>query len=177
MIIAIAIVIAIVTLVAFWLIVSYNRFVRLNALLKEGWSGIDVQLKRRYDLIPNLIETVKGYASHEQSTFDAVVAARAKATSASGVADVAAASQRPREQPGRPSLHSVGGEDFGHHEVPQKNLHQQRHVAHHVDIRDRAPAQQRVAAQLRDAGREAEHAGGDQARPRERQRDREEARH
>ncbi|MFM2160355.1 MAG: hypothetical protein RLY39_886, partial [Actinomycetota bacterium] len=68
-----------------------NRLIRLNITAEEAWSQIEVQLKRRADLIPNLVETVKGYAQHEQSTFDAVVAARAKATTASSVADTAAA--------------------------------------------------------------------------------------
>ena len=64
---------------------------RLNITVDEAWAQIEVQLKRRADLIPNLVETVKGYAKHEQSTFDAVVAARAKATSASTINEVAAA--------------------------------------------------------------------------------------
>jgi len=64
-----------------WGIVMYNRFVALVNRTKEAWSDIDVQLKRRYDLIPNLVETVKGYASHERETLDAVTEARAKATS------------------------------------------------------------------------------------------------
>jgi LemA protein len=72
-------------------IAQYNRLVRLNITVDEAFAQIEVQLKRRADLIPNLVETVKGYAKHEQGTFDAVVAARAKATSASTVADVAAA--------------------------------------------------------------------------------------
>ncbi len=59
----------------------YNNFVRLSQQAKEAWADIDVQLKRRYDLIPNLIETVKGYAAHEKSVLDAVTEARAKATS------------------------------------------------------------------------------------------------
>jgi len=61
-------------------IYAYNNFVKLAQQAKEAWADIDVQLKRRYDLIPNLIETVKGYAAHERETFDAVVEARAKAT-------------------------------------------------------------------------------------------------
>ena len=81
---------AIVLLVVF-AIAQYNRLVRLNITVDEAFAQIEVQLKRRADLIPNLVETVKGYAAHEQSTFDAVVAARAKSTSASSVADVAAA--------------------------------------------------------------------------------------
>ena len=81
---------AIVLLVVF-AIAQYNRLVRLNITVDEAFAQIEVQLKRRADLIPNLVETVKGYAAHEQSTFDAVVAARAKSTSASTVADVAAA--------------------------------------------------------------------------------------
>ena len=85
------IVIAIIALVILFVVAQYNRLVRLNITVDEAFAQIEVQLKRRADLIPNLVETVKGYAKHEQGTFDAVVAARAKATSASTVADVAAA--------------------------------------------------------------------------------------
>lgn len=75
------IVLGIVALVALWAVFMYNRFVSLVHRTKEAWADIDVQLKRRYDLIPNLIETVKGYASHERATLDAVTEARTKATS------------------------------------------------------------------------------------------------
>ena len=85
------IVFAVIALVAIFFVIQYNRLIRLNITVDEAWSQIEVQLKRRADLIPNLVETVKGYAQHEQSTFDAVVAARAKATTASSVADTAAA--------------------------------------------------------------------------------------
>jgi LemA protein len=82
---------AAVALIAVFFISQYNRLIRLNITVDEAWAQIEVQLKRRADLIPNLVETVKGYAKHEQSTFDAVVTARAKATTASTVADTAAA--------------------------------------------------------------------------------------
>ena len=72
---------AAVVVVALWLIAAYNKLVRLRVDADNGWSQIDVQLKRRYDLIPNLVETVKGYASHEKETLDAVISARAKAVS------------------------------------------------------------------------------------------------
>jgi LemA protein len=85
------VVLGVVALLAIFVVGQYNRLVRLNISVDEAFAQIEVQLKRRADLIPNLVETVKGYASHEQSTFDAVVAARAKATSATGVADVSAA--------------------------------------------------------------------------------------
>lgn len=62
-----------------WLIGTYNALVRRRVDCDNGWSQIDVQLKRRYDLIPNLVETVKGYATHEKGTLEAVVAARARA--------------------------------------------------------------------------------------------------
>ncbi len=62
--------------VGFFLVVIYNRLVRLRVRTQDAWSGIDVQLKRRYDLIPNLVETVKGYAKHERETLDAVIKAR-----------------------------------------------------------------------------------------------------
>jgi LemA protein len=80
-----------VVLLVIFVVAQYNRLIRLNITVDEAFAQIEVQLKRRADLIPNLVETVKGYAAHEQSTFDAVVAARAKSTSASTVADVAAA--------------------------------------------------------------------------------------
>jgi LemA protein len=80
-----------IALVILFVVAQYNRLVRLNITVDEAWAQIEVQLKRRADLIPNLVETVKGYAKHEQSTFDAVVAARAKSTSASTVGEVAAA--------------------------------------------------------------------------------------
>jgi LemA protein len=87
----IIIALAVVALLVLFFIAQYNRLIRLNIAVDESFAQIEVQLKRRSDLIPNLVETVKGYAQHEQSTFDAVVTARAKATTASGVADVAAA--------------------------------------------------------------------------------------
>lgn len=68
--------------IAGYAIVIYNSLVSNRQMVREGWSGIDVQLKRRTDLIPNLMETVKGYMTHERETLDAVVNARAKATSA-----------------------------------------------------------------------------------------------
>ena len=85
------IIIGALALLVIFAVAQYNRLIRLNITVDEAFAQIEVQLKRRADLIPNLVETVKGYATHEQSTFDAVVAARAKSTSASSVADVAAA--------------------------------------------------------------------------------------
>ena len=85
------IIIGVLILLVIFGVAQYNRLIRLNITVDEAFAQIEVQLKRRADLIPNLVETVKGYAKHEQGTFDAVVAARAKATSASTVADVAAA--------------------------------------------------------------------------------------
>ncbi len=75
------IIVGLLVAVALYAVVVYNGFVRLTQRTKEAWADIDVQLKRRYDLIPNLIETVKGYAAHERGTFDEVTAARAAATS------------------------------------------------------------------------------------------------
>jgi LemA protein len=70
---------AIVVLIAIALVVLYNRLVRLRNRVDNSWAQIEVQLKRRWDLIPNLVETVKGYAAHERETFDAVTQARANA--------------------------------------------------------------------------------------------------
>lgn len=81
----IIIILAAVFLILLYVIAAYNGLVTLRNRVKEAWSDIDVQLKRRYDLIPNLVETVKGYASHEKETFDRVIEARSKAMSAQGL--------------------------------------------------------------------------------------------
>ena len=76
------VILAIVALLAVWLIGIYNNLVSLRNQVKNGWSQIDVQLQRRYDLIPNLIETVKGYMAYEKSTLEAVINARNQAAAA-----------------------------------------------------------------------------------------------
>ncbi len=85
------IVLGIAVLIVLWLVFAYNGFVALVNRAKEAWSDIEVQMKRRYDLIPNLIETVKGYAAHEKAAFENVSNARAAAMGATGVADHAQA--------------------------------------------------------------------------------------
>ncbi|MBL7022266.1 LemA family protein [Patescibacteria group bacterium] len=78
------IIIAILVVLILWIIALYNGLIRLKNRVDEAWSDIDVQLKRRYDLIPNLIETVKGYAQHEKETLDSVIKARNSAMNAQG---------------------------------------------------------------------------------------------
>ena len=77
----------IVGIVVLWFIFSYNGFVRLNNRVKEAWSDIEVQLKRRYDLIPNVVASVKGYASHESGVFEKVTEARTRAMNADASGD------------------------------------------------------------------------------------------
>jgi LemA protein len=72
-------IVVLVVLALLWAVVAYNGLIKLRNLVQESWKQIDVELHRRYDLIPNLVETVKGYASHERGTFEAVTAARAAA--------------------------------------------------------------------------------------------------
>ncbi|MFA7302845.1 MAG: LemA family protein [Candidatus Paceibacterota bacterium] len=81
----------VVAVIVLWIVFAFNRFVRLVNQAKEAWADIAVQLKRRYDLIPNLVETVKGYAAHEASAFENVTKARAAAMGATGTADKAEA--------------------------------------------------------------------------------------
>ncbi|MCK4355176.1 LemA family protein [Candidatus Parcubacteria bacterium] len=81
------IILAIAAIVILWVIVLYNGLIKLKNRVKEAWSDIDVQLKRRYNLIPNLVETVKGYATHERELFEKVTKARTEAMSATGAKD------------------------------------------------------------------------------------------
>jgi LemA protein len=86
MLIGFVVFLAIIALVVFWVFGLYNSLVRGRNAVKNAWSQIDVQLKRRHDLIPNLLETVKGYMKHERDTLEAVVQARSAAMNAGGVA-------------------------------------------------------------------------------------------
>jgi len=83
--------VVIVVLLLIVLVAMYNRLVRLRNRAENSWAQVDVQLRRRYDLIPNLVEAVKGYAAHERSTFDEVTQARTAAQQAQGVEDKAQA--------------------------------------------------------------------------------------
>ena len=83
--------IALAIIIAIYIIVVFNRLIRARNLVREGFSGIDVQLRRRSDLIPNLVETVKAYAAHERGLFEQIAAQRTAAQNATGVADKAAA--------------------------------------------------------------------------------------
>lgn len=80
----------VLAVIVLWLIFAYNGLVRLRNRAKEAWSDIDVQLKRRYDLIPNLVESVKGYMQHEAGVFEKVTKARAQAMQATGNAKAGA---------------------------------------------------------------------------------------
>jgi LemA protein len=92
---ALIVIAAIVVLIAIVGIVSYNRFVSQKQLIKDAWANIDTELRRRYDLIPNLVETVRGYAGHERTVFENVTRARAAATAATGSPASQAAAEGP----------------------------------------------------------------------------------
>jgi len=85
------IIVAVVVILLLVLVGMYNKLVRLRNRAENGWAQVDVQLRKRYDLIPNLVETVKGYATHERQTFEEVTAARTAAQQAQGVAEQAQA--------------------------------------------------------------------------------------
>jgi len=82
------ILVGMIVVAGLWLMSAYNGLVVLRQAVKNAWAQIDVQLKRRHDLIPNLVNTVKGYAGHEKETFERVINARARATSATSPAEV-----------------------------------------------------------------------------------------
>lgn len=84
------IVLGVLALIVIWLVATYNGFITLVNRAKEAWSDIEVQMKRRYDLIPNLVDTVKGYAKHEQTAFENVTKARSQAMQAGTMAEHAA---------------------------------------------------------------------------------------
>ena len=91
LVIALLVILGFVVLIILWFIGLYNGLQRRKLNAENAWSDIDVQLKRRHDLIPNIVNTVQGYASHEKSTFEEVTKARANAVEAQGVADQAGA--------------------------------------------------------------------------------------
>jgi LemA protein len=85
------VIVAIIVLLLLWLVAMFNKLVRLRNRAENAWAQVDVQLRKRYDLVPNLVETVKGYAAHERATFEAVTNARVAAQQAQGVAEQAQA--------------------------------------------------------------------------------------
>ena len=90
----------VIVVLVVWLIATYNKLVRQRNQVEASWAQIDVQLKRRYDLIPNLVETVKGYAAHEKGTLDAVIQARNSAMAAAN-SDPAARAEAENGSPRR----------------------------------------------------------------------------
>jgi LemA protein len=93
--------IGLVALVLLYAMFTYNRLVRIRVRCENAWSQIDVQLRRRYDLIPNLVEAVKGYAAHERELFEEVARARSQAQGATGVRDQAEAENQVTRSLGR----------------------------------------------------------------------------
>lgn len=85
------IILVVIVIILLWIILTYNGLIRRRNRTKEAWSDIDVQLKRRYDLIPNLVETVRGYTTHERELFEKVTQARANAIGAQGMKEKVAA--------------------------------------------------------------------------------------
>jgi LemA protein len=94
MTIVLIVIVAILVLAALYFVAKRNSFISSRNRVDESWSGIDVQLKRRHDLVPNLVETVKGYAEHESQTFEKTTKARAEAMAAQSVEDTAKAEQK-----------------------------------------------------------------------------------
>ncbi len=85
MVVAVVVIVVVVALAVLLVVLAYNRLVRLRNRTENAWAQVDVQLRKRYDLVPNLVETVKGYAAHERAVLEEVTAARARAQAAQGV--------------------------------------------------------------------------------------------
>ena len=135
--IPVLVVVAIIVIAAIYLWATYNSLVQLNARVDEAWSGIAVQLKRRADLIPDLIEAVKGYAAHEKAVFENVTRARAETLAASGPADAGAAENH--FQQAIKSLFAVA-ESYPQLQASQNFLQLQQAV---VDTEDKIQASRR----------------------------------
>ena len=125
------VVVGLLVLLAIIGVVSYNRFVTQRNLIKDAWANIDTELRRRYDLIPNLVETVRGYASHERETFEAVTKARAMATAATGSPAEQAAAEGPLVAALRQLL--VVAEAYPNLKADQNFLHLQAELANTED--------------------------------------------
>ena len=135
--IPVLIVVALVVIIGIYLWATYNSLVQLNVRVDEAWSDITVQLKRRADLIPNLIETVKGYAAHEKAVFENVTRARAETLSASGPAEAGVAEGH--IQQALKSLFAVA-EAYPQLQASQNFLHLQSEL---VDTEDKIQAARR----------------------------------
>ena len=134
------VILVIAAVVVIWLIAVFNGLVRLKNRTKEAWSDIDVQLKKRYDLIPNLVNTVKGYAAHERGVFERVTEARANALSAEKTGDVKASAEAEKGLSGAlKSLFAVA-ENYPDLKANQNFLDLQRQLA---DTEDKIQAARR----------------------------------
>ena len=131
------VIVLLVAIVGIYLWTTYNALVTLNVRVDEAWSDITVQLKRRADLLPNLIEAVKGYAAHERGVFEAVTKARAETLSASGPADASAAENH--MQTALKSIFAVA-EAYPQLQASQNFLHLQGEL---VDTEDKIQASRR----------------------------------
>lgn len=133
------ILLAVLVVVALWAVFAYNRLVALVNRAKEAWADIHVQLKRRYDLIPNLVETVKGYAAHESSAFENVTKARAAAIGAGNAAPSAQAQAENMLSGALKSLFAVS-EAYPDLKANQNFLHLQKELG---DTEDKIQAARR----------------------------------
>jgi len=128
---ALYVLIGLLLITLFWIIAIYNSLVRLRQHLKDSWAGIETELRRRYDLIPNLVETVKGYAAHEKQVFEKVTEARTRAVSSSGSPTTQAADENVLVQ-GLRSLFAVS-EGYPELKASDNFLELQRELANTED--------------------------------------------
>src|SRR3954467_13535304 len=142
---ALYVVVGLAVLTGLWVVVTNNSFIKSRNKVDEAWSGIDVQLKRRHDLVPNLVETVKGYAAHESATLAAVTQARSAAMAAGSGPDRAAA-----EEPPAPPL--AGGPGAAAEELRGSALRGVRVVAEQYPELRAAQSYQQLMAEVSEPG-------------------------